>query len=315
MFGAIYMFRFAWLYVLYKQFYFQTCYYYISYRVILSAYIWSIWIHDGLYADNFTIVFEIAFTLKHDLLDNSNKVCFNLRIEYALVIELCRCQHPKNTVFDIFCFTWWRFCPSCIDFEHWAFWAFSTVPYFVMIFRMNVMLKPNLVGPINNTLSNEQKNRFFLHDRPWISPWIKSISNELDITTHVIASQLSHYCGVISNRLWRHQQNEDRASETRGRCVKIVVFSVIDSLAMSCKNKIIHVLSWWTVSVLTRVLFLCLFPSLLRNKNNSLVSTETVSHSSTYNILYIGRGSIGLHQHSWTQFGTCGCRNGHEPRN
>ena len=70
----------------------------------------------------------------------------------------------------------------------------------------------------------ELRCRRFLHDRPWISPWIKSISNELDITIHVIVSQLSRYCEVISNRLWRHHQNEDRTSETRGRCVKIVVF-------------------------------------------------------------------------------------------
>ena len=48
----------------------------------------------------------------------------------------------------------------------------------------------------------------FLHDWPWISPWIKSIFNELDITNHVIASQLSGYCDVIRNRLWRYQQNE-----------------------------------------------------------------------------------------------------------
>ena len=37
--------------------------------------------------------------------------------------------------------------------------------------------------------------------------WIKSISNELDITIHVIESQLSGHCDVISIRLWRHQQN------------------------------------------------------------------------------------------------------------
>ena len=45
----------------------------------------------------------------------------------------------------------------------------------------------------------------FLHDRPWISPWIKSISNELDITIHMIASKLSSHCDVIANWLWRHQ--------------------------------------------------------------------------------------------------------------
>ena len=47
----------------------------------------------------------------------------------------------------------------------------------------------------------------------------------------MITSQLSRYCDVISNRLWRHQQNEDRGSETQGRCVKIVVLaSFMDTL-------------------------------------------------------------------------------------
>ena len=78
--------------------------------------------------------------------------------------------------------------------------------------------------------------RLFLHDRPWISPWIKSISNELDITCHVFASQLSGHCDVIANRLWRHQQNVKRTSETRGWCVKILVFSVIYGFVMSCKK-------------------------------------------------------------------------------
>ena len=32
---------------------------------------------------------------------------------------------------------------------------------------------------------------YFLHDQPWISSWIKSISNELDIIIHLIASQWS----------------------------------------------------------------------------------------------------------------------------
>ena len=43
-------------------------------------------------------------------------------------------------------------------------------------------------------------NGCFLHDRPWISLWIKSIYSELDIAIHVIASQLSGHCDVISNR-------------------------------------------------------------------------------------------------------------------
>ena len=79
-------------------------------------------------------------------------------------------------------------------------------------------------------------DRLFLHDRPWISPWIKWISNELDITCHVFASQLSGHCDVITNRLWHHQQNVRRASKTRGWCVKILVFSVIYGFLMLCKK-------------------------------------------------------------------------------
>ena len=87
-------------------------------------------------------------------------------------------------------------------------------------------------------LSNDQEFVYhptFLNDRLWISTWMISMSNELDIIIHVIASQLSRYCDVISNRLWRHQQKEDRASETRGRCVKTVVFIVIYVFVMSYK--------------------------------------------------------------------------------
>ena len=53
-----------------------------------------------------------------------------------------------------------------------------------------------------------------------------------------------------------------------------------------------YVLSWRTVSVLTRGLFRCLFPELQSNsgnkpKNNPMMSAETVRHSSTYIILYV----------------------------
>ena len=101
-------------------------------------------------------------------------------------------------------------------------------------------------------------NMSFLHDRPWISPWIKSISYELNITFHVLAPQLSGNCDVISNRLRRHLQNLFRAGEKRCRCVRIVVFFVIYSSACRVRNKMIYVPSWQAVSVLTRVLFLCL---------------------------------------------------------
>ena len=60
------------------------------------------------------------------------------------------------------------------------------------------------------------KEYIFLHDRPWISSWIKTISNELDIIIQAIASQLSSHCDVISNRLWCQQQNCKRSEWDTG---------------------------------------------------------------------------------------------------
>ena len=67
--------------------------------------------------------------------------------------------------------------------------------------------------------------------------------------------------------------------------------SFIDSI-YRIRNKIMYVLSWKTVSALTRVLFWHSLPSLLRNsgnkhQNNPLTSAETVRHPSTDIIFYL----------------------------
>ena len=77
---------------------------------------------------------------------------------------------------------------------------------------------------------------------------------------------------------------------SRYNCLVIVMSSAINCDVIS--RKIMYVLSWRIVSALTRVLFLCLFPSLFCNsgnkhKDNPLVSIETVLYSNTYIILYI----------------------------
>ena len=89
-----------------------------------------------------------------------------------------------------------------------------------------------------------------LHDRLWISPWIKSISNELNIIIHVITSQLSGHCDVISNQLWCHQQNKNRASETRGQCV-IILIVIYGFATREIKTKI--PLSWVLKQFITLV--------------------------------------------------------------
>ena len=58
----------------------------------------------------------------------------------------------------------------------------------------------------------------------------------LDISLHVLASQLCVHCDDISNRVWCHQQNVNPVIETRGRCVTIVVSITIHGIVMSCKT-------------------------------------------------------------------------------
>ena len=53
----------------------------------------------------------------------------------------------------------------------------------------------------------------------------------------MIASQSPGQCDVHSNRLWSHQQNVKRDSETRDLCVKIIDFIVVYGCIMSCKKK------------------------------------------------------------------------------
>ena len=71
-----------------------------------------------------------------------------------------------------------------------------------------------------------------------------------------------------------------------------------------------YVLSWRTVSTLIRVLFWCLFSSLLRksgNKHqiNTRVSVEIVRHSSAYIILYkfthSSKGEVRSDPYEWME--------------
>ena len=99
----------------------------------------------------------------------------------------------------------------------------------------------------------------FSHHRSWISPWIKSIINELDNTFHVLASQFSGHCDVISHRLCRHHQNVNRASGVISNRLwrqMSSFLSVFTDLLCRVRNKIMYVFSWRTVYVLTRMLFL-----------------------------------------------------------
>ena len=71
--------------------------------------------------------------------------------------------------------------------------------------------------------------------------------------------------------------------------------------------RIMYVLKWRIFSVLTRGLFLCLFPKLGSNegnkhKNNTQVGTETVRHESTYIILFLTQHNESINDDKTTTF-------------
>ena len=76
----------------------------------------------------------------------------------------------------------------------------------------------------------------------------------------------------------------NRASETCGRFMKIVVLVVILDWLYCVRNYIPYILSRRTVFVLSRVLFWCLFST---GNKHTKPSRETVPHSITYINLYI----------------------------
>ena len=116
----------------------------------------------------------------------------------------------------------------------------------------------------------------FFQDRPCISPCIKSISNELDIT--FIHATVRSVC-----LLWHHQQSivtsstKRKSSEWDTVRRSLFISSFMDSFC-HVRNKIIYVLSWWTVYALTWVLFWCLFPLLLCNSENKHQITLSWAH-------------------------------------
>ena len=100
------------------------------------------------------------------------------------------------------------------------------------------------------------EDKTFLHERLWLSPWIKSISNELDINCHVFASQLSGHCDVIANRLWRHQQNVKRARHITGIMCEDPPLSVIYGFVLPCATRELNTkitLSWAHKQFATRL--------------------------------------------------------------
>ena len=115
-------------------------------------------------------------------------------------------------------------------------------------------LVPNRHQAINNHHANftvsivsqqslMQHKHHFLHDRSWISPWIKWISNELDITVHMIASQLSGHCDVISMIVMSSAERKPSEWDMGTMC-KDHRFYCYLWMCWCVKNKIMYVFSW-----------------------------------------------------------------------
>ena len=88
----------------------------------------------------------------------------------------------------------------------------------------------------------------------WISPWIKSISNELDSIIRERASQMPSRLWCHHQRwhsqLWRHHHNVNIPTEASCRCVKIVFLFMGSSCCLW--NRIMYTLEWRAAYALIR---------------------------------------------------------------
>ena len=83
-------------------------------------------------------------------------------------------------------------------------------------------------------------NISFLHDQPWIWPWVKLISNELAVDIHVHASQFfNHLMHSLD-----HPQNVNRTSETQLDVWWSSFLSLFMDLLYHVTNKIMYAFSW-----------------------------------------------------------------------
>ena len=135
-------------------------------------------------------------------------------IAYAPELPPC-CGWPSkryNTIFllgwNFYVFTgdkWSQIChavtilPCVIHTWHFMFWFVSS-----RVSIRNLSASCMIIVSFCNLMLYQPKQYYqyylsklkqeFLQDRPWISPWTRSISDELDISFHVLASQLAGHC-------------------------------------------------------------------------------------------------------------------------
>ena len=94
-------------------------------------------------------------------------------------------------------------------------------------FHHLVIRGTDLFRLLHEAIQSARYTHYFLHDRPWISPSIKSIFNELNIIIHGIATQSSGNCDVISNRLWRHKKMSVRDGVDVWRSFSLVSYGFV----------------------------------------------------------------------------------------
>ena len=86
--------------------------------------------------------------------------------------------------------------------------------------------------------------KYFSLERWWRSQWINSISDELDDCSCARVT-INGFHDALHTRLWRHQQNANRASETH------ILYMWISSFDRNsfcrARNKIMYGKSWRTI--------------------------------------------------------------------
>ena len=159
--------------------------------------------------------------------NNELSQCWNNLLQTQLYLNFFDLKFP------LFLFLYILFKPSkCKPYRFFqistTYWAITIqLDIYYIVIQLSVKGKPLFWNHLLNiclAISPQVEDVIFL-TRPAMN---------IAVNTIVIASQLPGHRNVISKCLWRHQQNENWASETRG--VKIFVFIAIYGFVVSYKK-------------------------------------------------------------------------------
>ena len=146
---------------------------------------------------------------------------------------------------------------------------------------------------------------YFLHDRSWISTWIKSISIGSITIFRMPAITNVRYRNALYELVWRLRQHVYSVHAKRCWCIKVAFLIIIDGHTVSGKKWTHVLLPWWHAYIPTPVWVFCVCSSINFDKRRNEIhnqSTPNIVNVTLFSIcIFIGLALLVYISH-WKVF-------------